>query len=107
MIEWIWNRNQSRYQSVDETQQNQVFFIPFEDFVQRPFVYVQPLAEFLGSATTKRTKGAVKRQNCPRTLQRDVTRTTRSIEELLSDQEADILHRLIAEYEALVGECAR
>jgi len=107
MIEWIWDRNQRTYLSADETHRKQVFFIPFEDFVQRPMAYVGPLADFLGSATTGRTKNALKRQNCPRTLHHDVTKKEQSIEGQVTKEEMAVMKRLVDEYRSMVLECTR
>jgi hypothetical protein len=106
-IEQVWDRNQSVYQSLDETQRQQVFFISFEDFVKRPDAHIQPLADFLGSATTRRTPGAIKRENCPRTLDSDIFQTIRSVENQVSIDESAIMHRMIGEYERLAAENAR
>jgi hypothetical protein len=107
MIEWVWDRNQRAYLSLNESQRKQVFFIPFEDFVERPLVHIVPLAQFLGSATTGRTNSALKRQKCPRTLHRDVMKKEQSIESQVSTEEMAIMKRLVDEYESLVLECAR
>ena len=106
-IEQIWDRNQSVYRSLDEAKQQQVFFISFEDFVQSPDVHVQQLAAFLGSATTKRTKSAVKRENCPRTLKTDMSETIKSVEKQVSSEESAIMHRLVEEYEQLAAANTR
>jgi len=107
IIGQLWDRNQSAYEAADEANRQQVFFIPFEDFAQRPSAHLRPLADFLGSATTKKTPGAVKRENCPRTLPANVEKTIRSIEDQVNPEESAILHRLIDEYETLAQTYTR
>lgn len=104
MIEWVWDRNMQTYRSLDAAQQKLISFIPFEDFVERPFDFVEQLAAFLGSATTKRTKSALKKQNCPRNLIRDVSNKAQLINQNISQEETEIMQRLIEEYSALVSE---
>jgi len=101
IIEQIWDRNQRVYQSLDETRRKQVFFISFEEFVQRPDVHVQALADFLGSSMTNQTPRAIKNQNCPRVLSTGISETIKSVEKQVSGDEAQIMHRLIEEYEQL------
>ena len=107
MIEGVWDRNLHAYQSANEAQQRQGFFIPFEDFVQKPFAHLEPLAEFIGSAITKQTQGAVKRENCPRSLPGDIAQKAQLFEKQMSPEESVIMHRLIEEYEILARECSR
>ena len=106
-IEQIWDRNQSVYESLDEAHKQQVFFISFEDFVQRPDAHIEELADFLGSSTTKRTKGAMKRENCPRTLKSNISQTIKSVEQQVSSEETAIMHRLTGEYEKLAAANTR
>jgi hypothetical protein len=102
MIAFLWNENQRVYRSLSGEKKKQIFTIPFEDFVQRPVPYLQPIAEVLDSKTTRHTAGAVKRQNCPRPYSVIARQQKqRDIKSRASSEEQEILGRLIEEYETL------
>ena len=107
MIAGLWDDNQAVYSSLSPKKKKLVFLVPFEDFVQRPTPYLQPLADFLGSKITKHTSGTLKRQNCPRPYSiKAREQKQKHIESQPSSEEQEILKRLIEEYEALAGTVA-
>ena len=108
MIEAQWSQDQATYELLSETQKNQIFFVPFEDFVQRPKLYLHPLAQFIGTKVTRRTRSVLRRENCPRTYSvSDRKRKQKSFEQQVSQEERFALRRLIEEYEALASKFVR
>lgn len=100
----LWDRNQSTYHSLADDQKRLVLVIPFEEFIQRPWPYLNSLAEFIGSRTTRHTSGALKRQKCPRKYQSDLPGKRKSIQNQASEEEWTILQRLIDEFEPMAQE---
>ncbi|MBI4370268.1 MAG: hypothetical protein HY547_08575 [Elusimicrobia bacterium] len=100
MIARCWDFNARAYSALGPKERDQIFCIPFEDFVQRPWPYVKRLASFLGSTVTPKTSAALREQRCPRVYSvaaRDDRR--RNLEALLGQEEREILERLVEEFE--------
>ena len=94
----------SGFTALNEEQKHQVLFIPYERFIQNPAPYVGPLGDFIGSAPTKHTPSALKRQNCPREFKPDFDTQKASIRKNVSSEEYSILERLVKEYETVISE---
>ena len=108
MIGGLWDGNQRTYRSLSDAQKNQVFFVPFENFVQNPTPYLGPLAEFIGTKLTRHTPSALRRQRCPREYRVDIRdQKRRALGEQLSAEEREIVERLVEGYEEVVREVAR
>ena len=102
MVSRLWDDSIGVYRNLSQEQQSQVLVIPFEGFVRRPDLYLQPIAHFLGSAATRHTPSALRRQGCPRPYSPETReRKQRSIEGEASPEELALLNRLIEEYETL------
>ena len=106
MIAWLWDSNLKAYHSLTGEETRAVLMVPFEDFVQHPTPYLQPIAEFLGSSTTRHTASALKRQRCPRRYSLETRlEKQRRIESEASSEELTVLERLIGESEELAAGC--
>ena len=104
MIAGLWDSNLQAYRSLTPERKKVVLMISFEDFVQHPTPYLQPIANFLGTETTRHTRPALKRQKCPRRYSEEARmEKQRRIEAESSPEELRILERLIGESEELVG----
>lgn len=105
MIESWWNVSMSTYDSLSENIKKQIFFIPFEEFVQNPQPYLHSLSSFIGSSLTRHTSGILRRENCPRILSiGDRDKKQRQFEDELSDEYTQKMHRLINQYEQMVTQ---
>ena len=60
--------NRKAYEVLSKDEKKQIIIIRFEDFVLNTFERVDDLASFLNTSTTKYTKSAIKKQDCPRNL---------------------------------------
>ena len=58
--------NREVYEGLSEKDKSQIRVIRFESLVAHTYEYVEEIAEFLDTTTTKHTKSAVKKQGCPR-----------------------------------------
>lgn len=65
-IEWLIRRSDEAYEKLNDSQKQQVMFVPFEKFVVDPWPYINDLKHFLETDITKATRRALKRQKCPR-----------------------------------------
>lgn len=54
------------YETLPESQKNQILFVPFEKFVLQPLDYVERLANLMETKTSPATWKVLKDQNCPR-----------------------------------------
>ena len=107
MVARLWDDGQAVYISLPAEQKRQVFMISFEDFVEHTAAYLGPIADFLGTRTTRHTPSALKRQNCPRPYSVEARRQKQGrIESEASSEERAILARLIEEYEAVTKAVA-
>lgn len=106
MIQSLWDRNQTTFASLNAQEKRLVFFVPFESFIQRPWPYLEPLAEFIGTRTTRHTSGALKRQKCPRKYEDNTAPKRLMLEQQVSPDEKDIVQRLVEEYDTLVENTA-
>ena len=107
MIQRLWDKNQATFAAITSDQQRQVLFIPFESFIEKPWPYIDPLGDFIGSTKTRHTASALKRQKCPRKYDSATTDRKRlAIEEQASPEERDLIQRLVEEYEALSEKVA-
>ena len=105
MITRLWDDNMAVYRSLTAEQKRLVLVIPYEDFIQHPSVFLNPVGDFLGSAPTRHTKSTLKRQGCPRTLSADgVTRRRSEIANRATPQDMVQVERLIKEFESLREE---
>ena len=105
MITRLWDDNLGVYRSLTEEQKKQVLVIPFEEFIQRPDVFLQPIGDFLDSSPTRHTKPTLNRQRCPRTYSlAERYRKQEEIESQATTQEMAHVERLIEEYETLREE---
>ena len=66
MLHGLQIANRAAYEALDSQDKKQIRVIRFEDFVVDTFSYVKQLAEFLCTKTTNTTKGAIRKQGCPR-----------------------------------------
>lgn len=103
MIQHLWESMQQTLAALSPDQRTQVSCIPFEDFIQRPFPYVESLAAFLGTRPSRATRAAVKRERCPRAYRPDghAQRLNRLKAQMTQEEEL-ILERLSEAYEAFV-----
>jgi len=99
----LWDRSMDGFKSLSDEHKRQVLFIPYEGFIQDPDPYVAPLGDFIGSAATKHTRSALRRQNCPRKFKPDLAGQVISIRQKVSAEEFSILNRLVEEYETVVA----
>jgi len=104
MIASLWDRNMESFASLSVSQKRQIFILPFTRFVQEPDTYLEALAGFLGSKTTKHTKSALKRQRCPREYDIDHEKLQSAIEKDATEEERCIVDRLILEYNSLLEQ---
>ena len=58
--------NRDAYEALDCSDKKQIRVIRFEDFVVDTYNYVDQLASFLQTKTTKTTRAAIHKQGCPR-----------------------------------------
>ena len=58
--------NRKAYEVLSKDKKKQIMIIRFEDFVTSTYDYVDNIAKFLNTSTTKNTKSAIKAQGCPR-----------------------------------------
>jgi hypothetical protein len=106
IIQSLWDQNQTIFESLSAEQKRLVFIVPFESFTQRPWPYLAPLAQFIGSKTTRHTASALKRQRCPRKYEDRTAAKRLLLEQQVSPDEKDIVQRLVEEYETLVESAA-
>ena len=105
MISRIWDANQATYGELTSDQKKQVMFIPFERFITAPHAYLPTVGNLLETSQTRRTAGALKRACCPREYDQEAhERRRKLIEGQASDDDRDILDRLIVGYERVVQE---
>lgn len=102
MIQSVWDRNQTTFASLNAQEKRLIFFVPFESFIQRPWSYLEPLAQFIGTKTTRHTASALKRQKCPRKYEDKTAPKRLLLEQQVSPDEKKIVQRLVEEYETLV-----
>jgi hypothetical protein len=102
IIQSLWDRNQTTFASLNSEEKRLIFYVPFESFIQRPWPYLEPLAEFIGTRTTRHTPSALKRQKCPRKYEENTGQKRLMLEQQVSPEEKDIVQRLVEEYETLV-----
>ena len=107
MIQMLWDQQQTTYASLDVNDKGLVFFVPLESFAQKPWAYLHPLAEFIGSSTTSRTEIDLRRQRCPRKYEDRTNQIKSTLEQQISLEERSILLRLVDEYETLLEKVSR
>lgn len=105
MITRLWDDNMNVYRSLNAKQKHLVMVIPYEDFLQRPHIFLNPVGLFLGSTPTKHTQSTLKRQGCPRKLSEDgVNQRHAEISSQAMAEEMEDIERLIEEYNILRKE---
>ena len=103
MITRLLDDSRSVYGALTQELRSQVLVLPFEEFVQRPYLYLPPIADFIGSSPTRHTPSALKRQRCPRTISPgERQHKQKRIESEASTERLADLNRLTEEYERLV-----
>jgi hypothetical protein len=103
MVNTAFNNIFRGYDALSDEWKKKVMFIVFDEFVEGPHDLCQQLAEFLGTRTTRRTKGQLKRENCPRVIPSDQKEIRKS--EFRKDASAksmDLLETHSREYLELV-----
>jgi len=65
-IEWLSNKVNEFYTSLNKDRKKQILFIPFEKFVLNPEPYLKAISELLETEITNKTRKALKKQKCPR-----------------------------------------
>lgn len=104
MVAGVWDANQKAYHALTAQQRPRIFVVAFEEFIQHPRTFLEPMATFLGTRTTRRTAAAVRRQRCPRRYSPSLRQQKQDeLERQASSEEREILSRLIEEYEVLAG----
>jgi hypothetical protein len=91
--------NRNAYESLSKAEKQQIMIIRFEDFVANTFEYVNNIAMFLDTSTTKNTKPAINAQGCPR--YQDPTKKLRRFELIKKDaskQSLALVDEMIADY---------
>lgn len=106
VIQSVWDQNQTTFASLNAEERRLVFYVPLESFIQRPWSYLEPLAQFIGSETTRHTASALKRQRCPRKYENNTAAKRLMLQEQITPEESDILQRLVEEYETLIESAA-
>jgi len=99
MIESWWRSSMSAYDSLADKMKEQILFIPFEDFVQHTYPYLDSIGIFIGSDITRYTNRILRRENCPRTVllsERD--KKMDILKGNLSEEYMSIVHQLAEEY---------
>ena len=89
----------STYDSLADKMKEQILFIPFEDFVQHTYPYLDSIGIFIGSDITRYTNRILRRENCPRTVllsERD--KKMDILKGNLSEEYMSIVHQLAEEY---------
>jgi hypothetical protein len=65
MIHQVWSDIQDTYESLSGEKKSQVRYVMYDEFIRNPKSYLDPLASFLGTTTTRHTKYILKRKNLP------------------------------------------
>ncbi len=71
MLHGLQIANRAAYEALTDSNKKQIQVIRFEDFVVDTYNYIEQLASFLQTKTTKTTKAAIHKQGCPRTQKTD------------------------------------
>ncbi len=91
--------NRVSYKALSKDEKKQILVIRFEDFVINTSDYIDKLACFLGTKTTKNTKKTIKKQGCPRTQGQDkIIRRLKNIEMEASEPYLLLLEEMIKDY---------
>lgn len=105
MVNHFFEVNLKGYSNLEEKWKKGIFFLEFEKFVVEPMKYCRQLEEFLGTEITFAIKRVLKRERCPRKLDRSLrNRKMKDIESKLSPKFKSMLGKLLADYEKRVWE---
>lgn len=108
MIAGLWEADWRVFSTLPPEQRRQVFWVPFESFIQQPMDYVPQLAAFLGTRPSKATPRLLRRQGCPRPDRfEDRQRKRDHILPQLTDETRAILDALCHDYDTLVKTVSR
>jgi len=91
--------NREAYEKLNDKDKQQIKVIRFEDFVSDTYNYVEQLASFLKTTTTKSTKSAIHKQGCPR-YQPPEKRTKRfeTIKQEATSPYLELVNEMIEDY---------
>ena len=102
IVERLNKKRIDKYKSLSQARKDQILLIPFEKFVISPDSYLDSIAKFIDSETTKYTKKTLKRERVPRKLDlKEREKELNLIKETASKECMEILSALSEEYESL------
>jgi hypothetical protein len=102
MIYQVWSDIEGTYKSLSDKEKSQVHYVMYDEFIRNPKPYMDPLASFLGTTTTKHTKSILKRKNLPANRPVDNERIKNKIGKKVSAEETEMMERLESEYNQLL-----
>ncbi|MDB4847792.1 sulfotransferase domain-containing protein [Candidatus Pseudothioglobus singularis] len=100
-VDSMFRLNVQGYFDLKEKEQQKIYFIEFEDFVENPLPYIKGLENFIGESFGRAKKRILKRERCPRKL--DYSERERRIEKIrssLRDNYDEIFMKLIQDYDS-------
>ena len=102
MIHQVWSDIQDTYESLSGEKKSQVRYVMYDEFIRNPKSYLDPLASFLGTTTTRHTKYILKRKNLPANRPVDNERIKSTMAAKISPKETEMMEQLESEYQQLL-----
>ena len=101
IVDIMFRLNLQGFTHLSKIEQEKVFFLEFEEFVQMPSLYLSSLESFIGESFGKSTKRILKREKCPRQLKMEERGyRINEINEHLSDHFKEIFKNLVIDYDS-------
>jgi hypothetical protein len=100
MVDNLFRKNIEGYLNLSEQYKKSVLFLEFEDFVTNPYENMNLIEEFIGEKFGKSSNRIMKRENCPRVIQKNERKIRiQNIKNDLSPKYKIIFDQLINDYD--------
>jgi len=108
MVRHHFRGNLESYSKLPPERKARVMFVLFDELAREPMPLCKEIASFLGTEATHRTKRALKRENCPRTVPNEEKLVKRqALEEGASEEYRRLLNELVEEYGVFARDTLR
>ena len=97
MIDALQQKSLKKYHELDENRKTQVLWIIFENFVTMPLKILPNIESFLGTCRTKHTTKTMRKQRCPRKL--DKNTRDKKMETIKDKASPDVFQKVDQLYE--------
>ena len=100
IVDSMFRYNIQGYIDLEEREKKKVFFIEFEDFLVRPYHYIEGMERFIGECFGKEKKRIMRRELCPREVDpTERIRRIKTIHDSIGERYKAIFDKLINDYD--------